>query len=864
MQDGPKKPVSADRAVFRPVIPLLLAMTAGILFADKFPGYLAGAVIVMLVLSIGLIGLFLRQFPSMLLSLALFFSAGYITLQPWVSPRFPDHHVIHLTDSRHYLISGIIDETPLDRQHTTRFVLLMKSVMENGSPLSVCGRIRVTVSGDPLGLRKGDEITFYSKIRSIRNFNNPGGFDYKRYLAFRKVWGRAYTQSDKISIHSAETGGCGALTVDRYRREISALIDRAVPAGKAHADRVKAVLKALLIGDKTHISASLRNAFNRAGISHLLAISGLHIGIVAFTTLLIIRWLVSFIRPLLWLGWSKKAAVALSFFPLLAYGILAGMSPSTQRAVIMVGVFLLGVLFDRDQDIVNTIAVAAMVILVVHPPSLFSISFQLSFAAVLSIVYGLSHVRRKVFEERGTIKKILDKIAAMALVTVFATLGTAPLVMYYFNQVSLIGLVANLIMVPVIGFAVVPVGLTSVFLYLFSAEAAFWFMKISAAILEKSLRMITFFSELPFAALKTVTPSLVEIGLAYFMLWGLLNWAGVLFQAGAGDDGRERKSVRAAALVFIIAVLAFSADVLYWVHTRLWHKDLRVTVLDVGQGNAALLELPGGRTLLIDGGGFSGTSVFDTGEMIIAPFLRRKKIMTVDTILLSHANSDHLNGLIYIAEQFNVKTAIINHEHSPTKGFERFISVLEKNGVVHPRFQALERNFTIDRLKLQILHPENDFMHRNTYESWRNLNNNSIVVKVVFGNHSFLFPGDIMSMGEKALVGSNGGVIKSDVLLVPHHGSDTSSSPLFLSHVDPKTAIVSAGWNNRFGFPSEKVLRRYEKMGCSVYRTDIHGAVRIWSNGESMKIQTMLPDSLHQTPNKRRRYGLIGNNDIPN
>jgi len=518
------------------------------------------------------------------------------------------------------------------------------------------------------------------------------------------------------------------------------------------------------------------------------------------------------------------------------------MSPSTQRAVIMVGIFLLAYLFDRDQDLINTIAVAAMIILVLNPPSLFSISFQLSFAAVLSIVYGLSHVRRKFFQDGNKLSKLLGKLLSMAMVTFFATVGTAPLVMHYFNQVSLIGLFVNMIMVPIIGFVVVPVGLTSVVVYMFSAEAAMGCMKISAAILEKSIHVITFFSELSFSAVKTVTPSIFEICLAYLMLWGLLNWIAIKFKIAENDTGHTSNRLLVAVVISVIAVIAFSADVFYWVHARYWHKDLRVTVLDVGQGNAALLELPGGHNLLVDGGGFSDNAVFDTGKMIVAPFLWRKKIKTIDTILLSHANSDHLNGLIYIAEHFNVKRAITNHEPSRSKGFRRFISVLKKNGIAHPRFQALERKFAINNVALQILHPENDFIVRNEHEAWRNLNNNSIVLKVVFGKHAFLFPGDIMAMGEKALVYSKGGVLKSDVLLVPHHGSATSSTAFFLSHVNPKTAIISAGWKNRFGFPNEKVLGRYETMDCSVYRTDVHGAVRIRSDGESMRIRPMLPD----------------------
>jgi competence protein ComEC len=556
------KGIRAEKTVFRPFIPLLLAMISGIIFADMFPGYLTAAVILILVSIAGLILLFLKQVPSMMLCLVFFFSVGYIALQPWVSPRFPANHVIHLTDDRPYMITGIINETPVDRKHTTRFILLMDSIMQNGSSVPVCGRIRVTVSGDRTWLKKGDKITFYSRIKSIRNFNNPGGFDYQRYMAFKNIWGRAYTQSNKISVLSTETGPHRASVMGQYRAEISALIEQSVTTGKVEGDNVKAVLHALLIGDKTHISMSLRDAFNRAGIGHLLAISGLHIGIVAFWAFWIIRWLVSFIHPLLWLGWSKKTAAVLSFFPVLAYGILSGMSPSTQRAVIMVGVFLLAYLFDRDQDLINTIAVAAMIILVLNPPSLFSISFQLSFAAVLSIVYGLSHFSRTRLQDGSNISSLFGKLLNMAMVTFFAIVGTAPLVMHYFNQVSLIGLFVNMIMVPVIGFTVVPVGLTSVFIYMFSSEAALWCMKIGAAILEKSIHMINFFSELSFAAIKTVTPNIFEICLAYLMLWGLLNWVAVKFKTAENDVGHTLNRLQVAVVILVVTAIAFSADAL--------------------------------------------------------------------------------------------------------------------------------------------------------------------------------------------------------------------------------------------------------------------------------------------------------------
>jgi competence protein ComEC len=832
-----------DKPVYRPFIVLLPAMIAGLLLAEKFPGHIAFAALLLLAVLTGLILLYAKQIPSLVLSLALFCIAGYMALQPWVSPRFPAHHVIHLTDDRPYKIMGIVDERPVRKSHRTRAVLAMKSIVKDGSTMPVCGRIRVTISGENIELAKGDDIIFYSRIQSIRNFSNPGGFDYRRYMAFQKVWGRAYAQADRISVRPTPARRQWIPGLDAYRRRISALIDQSISDVSPNSDNVKAILNALLLGDKTHISKTLRDAFNRTGISHLLAISGLHVGIVAFTAFAMMRWLVSFIRPLLWSGRVGKAAAALSFLPIFIYGFLAGMSPSTQRAVIMVSVFLLTYLFDRDQDLMNTMAVAAMAILVLHPPSLFSISFQLSFSAVLAIVVGMSHFKGLLSMHGKVTVRFFRKVLTMGLVTLFASIGTAPLVMYYFNQVSLIGLGFNLIMVPVIGFTVVPLGLFSIFIWLLSADAAGWGMRICGMILDKSLDMITFFSNLSFASVKTVTPSILEICLAYLLLWGIHTWVKFKFSAKKAREGSMVRRQRLAMAFTVVAAMGISTDAFYWIHQRYWCRDLRITVLDVGQASSALLELPKGHTLLIDGGGFSNNDVFDAGALIVAPYLWRKKIKTIDTMILSHANADHYNGLIYIAEHFNVKQAITNHEPSPAKSFEQFMAVLDKKQINHPAFPLLERNFDIHGVRLELLHPEKDFLERTRKEFWRNLNNNSIVLRVKYGERAFLFPGDIMKMAERALVSAHGEFLKSDVLLAPHHGSASSSSSLFLSQVDPEAVIVSAGWQNRFRFPNETVLQRYDAMNCRLYRTDLHGAICIRTDGHELKIRPTLPES---------------------
>jgi competence protein ComEC len=290
--------------------------------------------------------------------------------------------------------------------------------------------------------------------------------------------------------------------------------------------------------------------------------------------------------------------------------------------------------------------------------------------------------------------------------------------------------------------------------------------------------------------------------------------------------------------MILLAAFGGIVDAGYWVHQRFWHKDLRITIFDVGQGSAALVELPGGRNLMIDGGGFADNAVFDTGKNIIAPYLLRNKIKTIHTLFLSHPNSDHLNGLIYIAGHFNVEKAITNNESSPTMGYRLFIEALKKHGINMPEYRTLERTTTVAGTKIEILYPTEDYLEKALYKKRRNKNDNSLVVKVSYGEHAFLFPGDIMAMGEKALVADAGEKLKSTVLVSPHHGSASSSTPILIEQVNPEIVVVSCGWMNRFKFPAQSVLQRYESMGAKVLRTDTNGAIQIRSDGHEMQIRT--------------------------
>ncbi len=838
--------------VARPVIPLLAAFILGVTLGAGAPGlgrWGYGTVAACFLCS----GFHIIRGREHLVSVLLLFTGlGYLSIQVWVDPQFPPHHITHYTGTDKYNIAGQVIQPPVKRGNRLRLVVETESLERNAWKFPTSGRLRVTVIGEAPEIRTGDRVRFHSRIRKIRNFNNPGGFNYARYMAFRGIWSSAYTPADGLEIDAGNKTVRNRLDINAIRTSLAALIDRATKNPENQ------ILKALIIGDRSGISRQLRDQFNRTGVGHLLAISGLHIGIVATVSFLSFQALFSRLRYLLRRAWVRKGAAFFSVFPVLAYGLIAGMTPSTQRAVIMATAFLLTFMLDRDHDLINILAVAAMVILVIHPPSLFSISFQLSFAAVLSIIYGLSRIRQKTFFKDAFGAGIRGRLTSFLAVSILAILGTWPLTMFYFNQVSYVGLPGNFIAVPMIGFGVVPLGLLSALLSPFTPEGAMLLFKLAGVILTLALKVLSIMAAWPFAASKTVTPNLVEIGCWYMLAWGLLNLDvygckttlqspprppdldrfGWLSGQRLPDQNRylTRRTAVSAALALVISAAGIDAG--YWVYERFLNPRLRVTYLDVGHGNAALLEAPKGGVVLIDGGGFSDNSAFDVGAGIVAPLLWRKKIKTVHTVILSHPNSDHYNGLRFIVRHFRVNRIWINGQTSEAESYQDFLKAVRDKEIDLISQHALSQGMQLGNLRADILYPPRDLVTKTSREAWRDTNNNSLVIRIGLGSVSFLFPGDIETRAEEELVAFSGTRLKSAVLLAPHHGSQTSSSSLFLAKVEPQIVVFSHGRQNRFNFPHPRIIRRYTSRKIKILSTADNGAVTVVTDGRSISVKT--------------------------
>jgi competence protein ComEC len=307
------------------------------------------------------------------------------------------------------------------------------------------------------------------------------------------------------------------------------------------------------------------------------------------------------------------------------------------------------------------------------------------------------------------------------------------------------------------------------------------------------------------------------------------------------DNFVERKggiSQKWYQISFAALAVFIASDAMYLYALHIHNEKMKVTFIDVGQGSSTLIQLPGGKNILLDGGGTYG-NVFDMGKYVIAPFLWHERIKTIDIVILSHPHPDHLNGLITVLSNFDVKEVWTNGEKGDSETYEEFMKIIVEKKIIHRIVSEKCVDTIINGTTLSVLNPVAPVnMKDNLHRKFERTNNDSLVVKLTFGKVSFLLPGDISEPSETRLVNSRHN-IRSDVIIVPHHGGFTSSTKPFLDKVQPKFAIVSCGFENVFNNPHPDVLKRFSSLDAKILRTDIHGAIIITTDGTSVAYSTL-------------------------
>jgi len=753
--------------------------------------------------------------------LAMFVLAN-LSLQRTLYPHFPPHHLRQLFLPQQVIVEGVLFREPEHFLHRGRLYLETLRIWQDGEERPATGKVLLTVRSLVDRWHYGDILRIPLALREPRNFHNPSSFDYEGYLARQEIYLSAFLWDDTVIEHVGFTGNYVRRQLEQFRRTVGAFFD-------AHLDdQTAAVLRALIIGDEGLIRKDLREAFSRAGVAHILSISGLHISLVAAAAYSFWWWLLSRSRLLLLALPMPKLASFLALPLVLFYAGLAGGSIATWRSVIMVFAYLFASLIDRQGEIYRSLAFAALLISFLWPGAVLDISFQLSFLSVFSIFLGteIFFPWWKKFSECHSLhlfpkrERIFRWGATYVVVSVCALLGTAPLTAVHFNQVALAGVLANFLIVPLLGSAAVILGLLAVGFIFLNSTLATVLLFCADIVTQVGIWLVEWFASLPYVTLHSVTPTLLELSLLYGFLFSLVVHS--IFS-------KQSSLVRFLPYVLLGLLLA---DCTFWIWSRCFHQDLRVTFLDVGQGDAAVVELPGSQVMVIDGGGFASED-FDTGEAIIAPFLWSRKISQVDILVMSHPQLDHYGGLVYLAEHFFPRELWSNGEQAQSGRFSHFKTVLTKRGVTFRTLCRETSELQLSSIHVQVLHPPCQRTELDT-------NNASLVLRLTHGRIDFLFTGDIEATGENLLL-ATGSPLSSKILKVPHHGSRTSSTVAFVNAVDPQVAIASLGYRNRFHFPAREVILRYKKQGSSLFRTDQVGAVTVISNGDKYKTYSYLP-----------------------
>lgn len=649
-----------------------------------------------------------------------------------------------------------------------------------------------------INLEYGDIIKCKGDLEKGKEARNYRGFDYNSYLKTQKIYG--IFNSKKVEFISKDIDIF--YIANNISNKIEEKIDLLLNETEAN------LCKGLILGKTQEIEESIKENFRIVNISHILAISGLHVTYIVMLITIISQRII-----------GKKYGTIFVIVVLIFYMFLVGFTPSIVRACIMGILVNLAFLVHRKNNFWNSLALSLLLILINNPYSILNIGLQLSYLATIGIVSFSRKIRKKidnfkflknnlVIRKNNKIQTLVNKIKENLSVMFSAQILILPIMIYNFNIIGTYFIISNLLVSVIIG--------TTIFLSILLVTSSFIFFPISKifshilTILLQLLIIISNISKLPFSKIYIPTPSILSIILYYVMIY-VLNFLDNVYSKESDSYYRIRNLIaifkyrirknrpRVKKVIIATFVLMIIMNIL--------PKNIKVHFIDVGQGDSTFIVTPHNKTILIDGGG-SLNKNFDVGEKTLVPYILDRGYTKIDYIFVSHFDFDHVGGILTVLQELKVGKVIIGEQFENSENYEKMIKIARKKKIEIIQVDK-ENDIVIDEVKFNIIWPDKENIIKEN-----SLNNNSLVMKMIYKNFSMLFTGDIEEIAERNILDiykDNSDILKSDVLKTAHHGSKTSSINEFLNLVKPKIALIGVGKTNTFGHPNIEVLERLER-----------------------------------------------------
>ena len=667
-------------------------------------------------------------------------------------------------------VTGVVEGLPQVTDANTRFLFDVEGSAGNVVPrhvaLSWYPDRRV---GPAPKIAAGERWSFTLRLKRPRGLANPHAFDFEPWALERGIRATGYVRTAaRFERLDARVEGW-PYTLHRWRGEI-----REAMLAQLKEERLRGVLVALAIGDQDAIAADDWEVFWRTGVGHLMSISGLHITMLAALAAALV--FAAWVRvPALAVRFpARKAAVVAGLAAAVAYTLLTGYQVPAQRTCLMLTTLAACVLADRHGSPSRMLALAALVVTAVDPWAVLSPGFWLSFGAVASIFYVMSLRAGR----RGWLARLAGEQLAV-------TAAMLPMLLALFQEFSVVSPFANAMAIPVVSLVVVPLAVGGAFL------PVPWLLDLAHATMLALMSPLERLADLPLAALESHAPA------AWALVAGALGCAWLLAPRGV--------PMRSLGVVWVAPLFAFAPPV-----PRMGEAWL--DVLDVGNGLAVVVRTARHALLFDAGPGWNADA--DSGSRIVVPFLRGEGIRTLDGMVISHADDDHSGGAISVAG---------------ARAPPWLLSSLRDEDAIHLAFERSSRceagqRWTWDGVAFEMLHPA-AAVYSETGR--RKENDRGCVLKVSTRGASALLAGDVEARAEAELLSRDAAALRATVLVVPHHGSRTSSTPAFVAAVAPEVAVFSVGYRNRFGHPHPTVVARYAQARADLWRTDCEGAIHV-------------------------------------